>query len=192
MIDETVTFSIPVADPLTAVLICDLLWMNGVQGVEEIDIDGESVLLRSSFGTPEADTLERLADLFGDWSPSLQWETSRVDPCIADSWKQFAQTIEITPSLRIVPAWFLQSNEGRDVLDVVIDPGAKINANDLGAKAVGQRADLHGHSSISLGLHPVAGLFFRPEYKPLARTVKDRFAVVLITCPYHLSEPHPD
>lgn len=130
MIDETVTFSINVADPLTAVLICDRLWMNGVQGVEEIDIDSGGVLLRSSFGTPEADTLERLADLFGDWSPSLQWETSRVDPCIANSWKQFAQTIEITPSLRIVPAWFLQSNEGRYVLDVFIDPGATFGMGD--------------------------------------------------------------
>lgn len=130
MIDETVTFSIPVADPLTAVLICDLLWMNGVQGVEEIDIDGESVLLRSSFGTTEADTLQRLSDLFGDWSPSLQWEISRVDPSITDSWKQFAQTIEITPSLRIVPAWLPQPNERSNALEVVIDPGATFGMGD--------------------------------------------------------------
>lgn len=130
MQDEIVTFSIDVDDPLRAALICDILWINGVQGVEEIDADGDAMKLRSSFGTTEQDTAERLAVLFGDWTPSLKWEISRVDPHITDTWKQFAEIIDVTPTLRIVPSWLSMSSDRSQGTDIVIDPGPTFGMGD--------------------------------------------------------------
>jgi ribosomal protein L11 methyltransferase len=130
MNDEIVTFSIDVDDPLRASLICDLLWINGIQGVEEIDAVDGTVTLRSSFGTSEYDTVERLTDLFGEWTPPLQWEISRVDPTIIDRWKQFADVIDITSTLRIVPSWLQASADRTQGTDIVIDPGPTFGLGD--------------------------------------------------------------
>lgn len=130
MKDEIVTFSIDVDDPLRASLICDLLWMNGIQGVEEIEAVEGSVTLRSSFGTSEHDTVERLTNLFGDWTPLLQWEVSRVDPTITETWKQFADVIDVTSTLRIVPSWLHASARRSQGTDIGIDPGPTFGLGD--------------------------------------------------------------
>lgn len=154
MYDEIVTFTIDVDDPLSASLICDLLWSNGVQGVEEID-EGASVKLRSSFGVTESETAERLTDLFGGWSPPVHWELSRVDPLVTDTWKEFADVIDITPTLRIVPAWRLESADQQDGTAIVIDPGATFGMGDhpttRGSLELVSRILRSGHTILDVG-----------------------------------------
>jgi len=155
MHDEIVTFTIDVDDPLSAPLICDLLWSNGVQGVEEIDDEGASVKLRSSFGVTESETAERLTVLFGDWSPPVHWELSRVDPLVTDTWKEFADVIDITPTLRIVPAWRIEAADQQDGTAIVIDPGATFGMGDhpttRGSLELVSRILRRGHTLLDVG-----------------------------------------
>jgi ribosomal protein L11 methyltransferase len=127
---EIVTFSIDVDDTIDADLVSDVLWSSGVQGVEEIEIDNRRIRLRSSFGTAEPPTLRRLEDLFGSWDPPLRWSISRVDPEITETWRKFAEIIEITPTLRIVPAWLTASPSAPNCTDIIIDPGATFGMGD--------------------------------------------------------------
>lgn len=110
--------------------VSDILWSEGVLGIEEIEQTHGRTRLRSSFGLDSASTQDRLARLFGDLPLRERWFVTAVDPTVADSWKQFACPIEIPPDLVVVPAWSEAPPPDDSRTAIIIDPGTTFGMGD--------------------------------------------------------------
>ena len=107
--------TVPVAE---AELAADALWGLGVVAVEERSLDAATVELWTSLG----DEVE---------APDLPWPTRfvEVDAGVADTWRQFAEPINIDHDLVVQPAWVsFAPDHGTTVL--VIEPGSTFGMGD--------------------------------------------------------------
>ncbi|MFZ4719088.1 MAG: 50S ribosomal protein L11 methyltransferase [Ilumatobacteraceae bacterium] len=108
--------------PDEAELAADALWGLGVVAVEERAADDGSLELWTSLGEDE-----------GDVDLPWPWRFVEVDAAVADTWRQFATTIEVESDLFIQPAWVplagtLASDRAATVL--VIEPGSTFGMGD--------------------------------------------------------------
>ena len=108
-------------------LASDLLWSLGVLAVEERLAPGGAVELWTSLGD-ESDP---------DWAARTEHLTSvtwpyrfvDVDPGVADTWRQFATPILVSPTLTVRPNWVpYDASPGERV--VHIEPGATFGMGD--------------------------------------------------------------
>lgn len=106
--------------PDEAELAADALWGLGVVAVEERALDDGTIELWTSLGD-DADV-----DM-----PQLPWPArfEEVDATVADTWRQFAEPINVDHDLVVQPAWVAFSpDQGTTVL--VIEPGATFGMGD--------------------------------------------------------------
>ena len=102
-------------------LASDVLWGLGVVAVEERVID-DAVELWTSLGD-DADA----SDVDPDGRFPWPWRFVEVNAAVADTWRQFARPIEISPSLVVRPMWVPFDGPGT-VLH--IEPGATFGMGD--------------------------------------------------------------
>lgn len=86
------------ADAETAELAADALWVLGATAVVE-EIVGDHVELRAALGDDEV-LLCTLLDRF-----PFAWRLEWVDLAVADTWRQFAEPIEVDAGMIIIPQW---------------------------------------------------------------------------------------
>jgi ribosomal protein L11 methyltransferase len=111
-------------------VVCDALWSAGVLGVEEIELGDGHTRIRSSFGLDAMATTERLKHLFEEGLGEDVWTLTQVDPVSADTWKQFARPVEITPDLVVIPAWLDDPVGTSHSHKIFIDPGTTFGMGD--------------------------------------------------------------
>jgi ribosomal protein L11 methyltransferase len=99
-------------------LASDVLWGMGVVAVEERVVDA-AIELWTSLGDG--------ADVAPDGSFPWPWRFVEVDAAVADTWRQFARPIEISPTLAVRPLWVPYERSGT-VLH--IEPGATFGMGD--------------------------------------------------------------
>lgn len=115
-------------------VVSDLLWGLHVAGIEEIRLDDDTVRLRSSLGLGEAETLRVLTSVLPAWAPTI----SIVDDATIDTWRDYVDPIDISPILRILPAWktagvtplVSPNTTPHSRYEVIIDPGATFGMGD--------------------------------------------------------------
>lgn len=104
------------AAPASAELAADALWQLGATAVEERLVDNH-LELRAALGDDESLLRALLVGLQFPWR--FEW----VDLAVADTWRQFAETVVVSNALRVVPAWQGDVEEF-DGLTLLIEPGA--------------------------------------------------------------------
>jgi ribosomal protein L11 methyltransferase len=107
-----------------AELAADRLWTAGARAVEEVDLAGGRVGLRSVLAGDDAVSLARLGPLADGWR--ADW--IEVDDEPAQTWRSFARPTAIGDDLVIRPAWCAPI--GDDRLDVEIEPGGSFGLGD--------------------------------------------------------------
>lgn len=91
--------------------------------------DNGSVHLRSSLGDDRSDCEDRLHAAFSDVQ-SVTIEFEEVDERVAESWREFAEPIDIAPDLIITPAWVTPRHDVPNALVVSIEPGSTFGLGD--------------------------------------------------------------
>lgn len=109
----------------SAEVAADRLWLAGARAVEEVDLDGGRVELRTSLGGDDDISRGRLGDLPDDWV--LRFD--EVDGRPAETWRQFAHPIVVNDRVMIRPAWRSPSTHP-GLLDVSIEPGGAFGLGD--------------------------------------------------------------
>jgi ribosomal protein L11 methyltransferase len=106
--------------PADAELAADRLWSAGAQAVEEADAPGGATILRTVLAVDDEVSRARLGQL-----PDA-WEVGFCDQpdAPADTWREFAVPIEVSPTLTIRPAWLAAGRPLEPgLLEVAIEPG---------------------------------------------------------------------
>ncbi len=121
---RVVQLTVPTGD---GELAADRLWAAGAQAVEEIDDDPAICVLRTVLAEADAQSSARLGHLPEHWVVSFV----DVDERPAQTWREFAQPIHVSPTLIIRPAWQDPVEAaGLGVLEVPIEPGAAFGLGD--------------------------------------------------------------
>lgn len=107
--------------PADVELASDLLWGLGVVAVEERSTDGEEIELWTSLGD-EADAVP--ADF--PWP----WRTVEIDAGVADTWREFARPVEITPDLWVRPEWVGGEGIPDGATVISVEPGSTFGMGD--------------------------------------------------------------
>jgi ribosomal protein L11 methyltransferase len=114
--DDSRTLTVVVTAPLAeAELASDALWSLGAGAVHEV-VAGSDVELRAALGEDRELLGRALAGL--SWS----WRFEEVDVSTAQTWRTFAEIVEVDPHLRIVPAW-IDAPPWSGNHTVLIEPG---------------------------------------------------------------------
>jgi ribosomal protein L11 methyltransferase len=100
----------------SAELAADALWQLGATAVEE-RVVGPQIELRAALGDDEELLRNLLKSLHYPWR--LEW----VDLTVADTWRQFAQPVNVGEGLRVVPAW-LEGVGHFDGVTLLVEPGS--------------------------------------------------------------------
>jgi ribosomal protein L11 methyltransferase len=114
---------VPIAD---AELAADRLWSAGAQAVEEVEPDDGMVCLRTVLAADDDQSAVRLGSLGVDWT----LKHVDVDDEPAQTWREFATPMEISPTLMIAPAWQPSPPAVLGRLTVVIEPGSAFGLGD--------------------------------------------------------------
>lgn len=113
--------------PAEVELASDALWALGVAAVEERPV-GEHTELWTSFGD-ESTALTVIAR----WAVQHPWpiRAERVDPSVADGWRDHATIVDVAPGVVVRPAW-MPAPVGVDDDDIVltIEPGSVFGLGD--------------------------------------------------------------
>ena len=109
-------------------LAADALRSLGAAAVEERrGADPDVVEVVAVLGEPGAGLEVAVESLSVSWHVRVEV----VDARPADTWKDFARPVEIGDWLVLRPEWWPSSGDGhRDVIEVVIDPGASFGLGD--------------------------------------------------------------
>ncbi len=132
---RTSVFTVIVIEGQQCDLVSDLLWSAGVQGIEERRLSNGRIGLRSTFGVEAEETQSLLQHLLRDpmvASPcrDVEWTIDTFDPRVIDRWREFAEIVEITPELVVVPAWLPTPDFPCGVHVLTIDPGGTFGMGD--------------------------------------------------------------
>lgn len=112
-------------------LVSDALWGLGVVAVEERPAAGGRIELWTSLG--DADPVA------AGWPAQWPWRFEQVDEAVADTWREFAQPIEVEPGLVVRPAWVpYEAPAGTTVLH--IEPGSTFGMGDHPTTVLSLRA----------------------------------------------------
>ncbi len=103
-----------------AELAADVLWSMGVLAVEERAVNATTVELWTSVGEH---CEEPAVPLRWPW----RWE--QVDDDVADTWRAFAQPVEVMAGLVVAPAWAPAADHGAAVT-LSIEPGSTFGLGD--------------------------------------------------------------
>jgi ribosomal protein L11 methyltransferase len=114
---------VPIAD---AELAADRLWSAGAQAVEEFEPNDGIVCLRTVLAADHDQSADRLGPLGADWTLTHV----DVDDEPAQTWREFATPMEISPTLVIAPAWQPSPPAVLGRLTVVIEPGGAFGLGD--------------------------------------------------------------
>lgn len=107
-----------------AELAADRLWGAGARAVEEVELAGGRVGLRSVLAGNDATSLARLGPLPDGWQ--AEWIDVADEP--AQTWRSFARPIAIGDDLVIRPAWCAPIGDGR--LEIEVEPGGSFGLGD--------------------------------------------------------------
>jgi ribosomal protein L11 methyltransferase len=112
--------------PADAELAADRLWNAGARAIEEADDPDhpERVVLRTVLAGDDAVSRSRLGSLPAAWELSFHDQ----DEAPAETWRDFATPIEVSPTLTIRPAWLAPT--GNAGPDVAIEPGGAFGLGD--------------------------------------------------------------
>jgi ribosomal protein L11 methyltransferase len=106
--------------PADAELAADRLWSAGAQAVEEIDDPDGATVLRTVLAADDGVSRARLGQLPEAWEVGFRDQPDAP----ADTWREFAVPIEVSPTLTIRPAWLAAEQQSApDALEVAIEPG---------------------------------------------------------------------
>ena len=125
----------------------DYLWRLGASAVEERSV-GEVVELRAALGDDESLLQSLLAELAITWR--LEW----VDLSVTETWRQFASPVEVSDTLRVVPAWV---DAGTDTArrTILVEPGPTFGLGNhpttLACLRVLERNVKHGDRVLDVG-----------------------------------------
>lgn len=108
-----------------AELAADRLWCAGAQGVEELPAAEGWLELRSTLGTDDDLSLERLGSVPEAWAISFVDLVDEPSP----AWRQFASPVRVSDRLVIHPAWH-PFDESSDVLAISIEPAGSFGLGD--------------------------------------------------------------
>ena len=122
MIVTVTVLAVPAGD---AELGADRLMQAGAFAVEERVGAGGLVELRAVLADSESAAGERIGDMPAGWS--VYNET--IDDTGADTWRDYARPVAVTPDLVLRPAW-LPEDRAADVTEVAIEPGATFGLGD--------------------------------------------------------------
>jgi len=120
---RVVQLRVPFAD---AELAADRLWGAGAQAVEECEQGDGYVSLRTVLAADDEQSAGRLAPLCVDWV--LTHLSVPDEP--AQTWREFAAPIHVSPTLVIAPAWQPLPNVADGMFTVVIEPGGAFGLGD--------------------------------------------------------------
>ncbi|MGA0878665.1 MAG: 50S ribosomal protein L11 methyltransferase [Ilumatobacteraceae bacterium] len=112
-----------------AELVSDRLWSLGVMAISEEVGTAGSVRLRSSLGDDRADSEHRLRGAFAGVA-SVTVDFEEMDEQVAESWREFAEPVEIAPDLIITPSWVLPHPVDTNTVVVRIEPGTTFGLGD--------------------------------------------------------------
>ena len=113
---------VPLAD---AELASDRLWLAGAAAIEERDVAGGDIELRTILADSDHTSLARVGPLPAGWNASFDM----VDDRPAQTWRQFSEPIVVNDGLVIRPAWRpVEAAEG--VLQIEIEPGGSFGLGD--------------------------------------------------------------
>ncbi len=105
-------------------LAADMLWSLGVVAVEERPGPSGECELWTSLGDDLVAAEAALAELSVRWA----WRWEEVDAAVADSWRQFAQSVQVDDDLVVCPAWVTAPSS--DGMVIRIEPGATFGLGD--------------------------------------------------------------
>jgi len=84
-----------------AELLAELLWQLGVVAIEELPVDEDWVVLRTSMGEDFTDVQELIQQSF----PSVLVSIAYVEKSVADTWRHHAVPTWVTEEVVLCPAW---------------------------------------------------------------------------------------
>ncbi len=119
---RTIVVSVP---PDAVELASDRLWAAGAGAVEERAASGGLVELRTSLGSSDVRSLERLGVVPAEWEIGFE----DADDAPAETWRRFVRPIEVRSGLVITPAW-IDIETSSDVSVVRIEPGGSFGLGD--------------------------------------------------------------
>ncbi len=122
MIVTVTVVTVPSAD---AELAADRLMQAGAFAVEERPLDDGRVELRAVV----ADSGSAAGDRFGEVPPGWAIRSDPFDDTPADTWRQYATPVRVTPTLVVRPAWLPELGE-QGLTEVAIEPGATFGLGD--------------------------------------------------------------
>jgi ribosomal protein L11 methyltransferase len=105
-------------------LAADRLWQAGAGAVEQVELGGGRVGVRSVLADDDATSLRRLGPLPVGWT--VGWID--VPDEASDAWRAFVAPIEITEGIVLRPAWLPAIDDGR--LELAIEPGGSFGLGD--------------------------------------------------------------
>jgi len=152
---------IPATSPDQTELAADRLWQLGVRAVEERRV-GSDTELWTSVGESDSAIARALAMLGSSWD----CRTVDIDDSPAETWREYARPIWVSPDIVIVPAW-QQHELGDDPLVIQVEPGAAFGLGD--------------HSTTRLSVGAVARLLRCRGDGPMVLDVGCGTGVVAIT-----------
>lgn len=100
-------------------VVADWLWQIGAVAVEEITLDDGTVDLRTSVGDNPSKVFELMRSLAVERGVRVSVRIDEVDRSVADTWRRYAEPVEVDGTWRIVPEWIGATREH----DVLIEPG---------------------------------------------------------------------
>ena len=119
---RAISLVVPAAD---AELAADRLWAAGARAVEELDAADGRLELRTTLGSDDDLSLERLGPIPAIWMVSF---ADLADEPAA-TWREFASPVHVSDRLVIHPAW-QPVDVVADVLSITIEPADSFGLGD--------------------------------------------------------------
>lgn len=111
-------------------IISDRLWSLGVMAISEETTADDSIRLRSCLGDDTTDSEDRLRIALADIAPNVSITFEEVDERVAESWREHAEPVAISPDLIIAPAWTTPILDDSNSVVISIEPGATFGLGD--------------------------------------------------------------
>lgn len=125
------TLTFVVECPATAAeMVSDRLWGLGVMAITEEGVREDRVRLRSSLGEDRQDIARRLQAALAEVADDVQIDFEEIDDGVTETWRLFAQPVQVLPDLVIVPAWLPRPAPVPGTTVVGIEPGSTFGLGD--------------------------------------------------------------